>query len=627
MSSPPGGQRDPDFPGAATRPGASTRSITLALSAAVTIAIAAVFFFLSSNHTEINEDDHSAAIEAQDIMQILGEQGESGEGMVIQRMDKDDPTRLVAEIAVDRLDPDGPLHRNADAPRAWLFADDGTSWYIEADEGRFYIPAGEDTPESGVLKGHVRVRRYAASDDRPAPETTPPLLTATTDEPLHFDLDVLMFETEGRLHVHTDRLDFTGRGVYVVLNEKREKITYLRVDQGERLAYTPASASTSPMDRQPSPEIPAGPAQPEQPESIGRASPTSPTAAAVVPVAWQPAVQPSPAEPTGPKIDLYRVEFKGNVQAARGRQVIRSDTLTVWARLIDNKIPPDDTPAPLSVRGPLPVLLSFAPFASTPAVDTATEAPTPGTPVTPDSQVLPDETATDGDTQPVVLTWDGPMEVNPLDGAPEPLTMGDNIALRFDVTEGHVEFEDTQSNARGRAQSVAYFAGRERVELLGPAGSIRLESPDTGTISGVNSMYIELAAGVVTVPTAGELTSRPDRPEPERKHIKWSSSALFQFALDDAGRMTDRIERARFEGDVAGTDRDASLRGDHLDAMFDTPEGRSPRLIQIDVDNARGTDGKGGSLAGEHMRVHFDTRSAVLVPRRVILDGSASASR
>ncbi len=634
MSSPPGGHRTPATTGVAARPGTSTRSISLAVSVVVAIAIAAVFLFQFSKPAETIEQDDSAAIEAQDIMQILGEQGESGEGMVIQRVDKDDPTRLVAEISVARLDPDGPLHRNADAPRAWLFADDGTSWYIEADEGRFYIPAGEDTPESGLLKGHVRVRRYAPSETRPDPDTTPPTLTATTDKPLHFDLDVLMFETEGRLHVHTDRIDFTGRGVYVVLNEKREKITYLRVDQGERLAYTPeAEASTPPAGSPPRPAPPAGPGQTD---AGGRIPRPAGTAAAIIPAAWQPAPSPEPIdpfEPAGPKIDHYRVEFKGNVQAARGHQVIRSDTLTVWARLIDNKIPSREEPAPPSARAPLPALLTLSPLASMPA---ATERPgdqtddgaghaAPATPATPPD--APGETASKDETTPVVLTWDGPMEVNPLDDAPEQLTMGDDIALRFDVTEGYVEFGDTEKNARGRAQSAAYFAGRERIELLGPAGSIRLESPNAGAITGVNSMYIELAAGIVTVPTAGELTSRTDRPEADRKRINWASSASFRFALDEAGRMTDRIEQARFEGDVSGTDRTASLRGDHLDAMFDGREGESPRLVQIDVDNAKGEDGRGGSLTGEHMQVHFDAGSADLDPRRVILDGSASASR
>lgn len=613
----------------ATRRGASTRSITLSLSLVVTLAIAVAIAYVATRPPERVDSPDEAAIEAEDIMQILGNKEDSGDGMVIQRVDKDDPTRLVAEIAVARLDPDGPLHRNAEAPRAWLFADDGSAWYIEADKGRFYIPAGEDTPESGLLRGNVRVRRYAPTPGgaRPVPDVTPPTLTATTDQPLHFDLDVLMFETDGTLHVHTDRIDFVGRGVYAVLNEKREKITYLRVDQGERLTYTPDTDTDTTT-------------------GITRADPAGmfwnrPAAPVIAPAAWQPAPSttaptpppaaptrpaakaPPPAAPGAPKIDFYSVVFKNTVQAARGSQVIRADTLTVWTRLIDNKIPSNTQPAGPTATGPLPALLTLSTLATVPPI-------APGS--NPPSTDAPDGTANRPEdsprSEPVVLTWTGPMEVHPLDDAPEPLTMGDDIALRFDVSEGHVEFEDTEKNARGRAQSAAYFAGRERIELLGPAGSIRLESPNAGAISGVNSMYIELAAGVVTVPTAGELTSRPDRPEADRKHINWGSSAMFRFAIDDAGRMTDRIQRARFEGGVTATDRAASLRGDHLDAMFD--EHDSPRLIQLDVDGARGEDGKGGAITGDHMRVHFTPRSADssdLDPRRVILDGAASASR
>ncbi|MBZ0172454.1 MAG: hypothetical protein K8E66_08750, partial [Phycisphaerales bacterium] len=546
-------------------------------------------------------------------MDILDSENESGEGMVIQRVDKDDPTRLVAEISVARLDPDGPSHRNAQTPRAWLFAEDGSSWYIEADRGRFYIPAGEDTPESGFLRGNVRARRYdpLPGGARAVPDATTATITATTDEPLHFDLDVLAFETEGRLHVDSDEISFVGRGVYVVLNEQREQINHLRVDRGERLTYTPKHESA------PAATPPAVTSTPASTQT--RPAGARNTAPAIRPVLWRTAT---------PKVDLYKAVFEDNVVSTQGSRVVRSDTLTVWTRLIDNKIPKKTPPS--SAGGPLRALLTgLATTVPTPRPADATTSETDDQNSRAPSPAASSHPA--APPEPVVLTWDGPMEVVPLKSDPDELTMGDHVALRFDVTEDNVEFEDTGTGAHGHAQAASYYAGRERIELIGPAGAIELESPGTGRISGANSMYIELAAGVVTVPTAGRLTGADDRVTPGDEHpqrIGWQSAALFEFVVVD-GRMTDRIERARFEGDVIGANSDATLNGERVDAVFDSRPDEGPRLVQLDAEQARGDDGRGGMLAGDALQVHFapGTRGEDLDPRRVIITGSALARR
>lgn len=589
----------------AARPGASTRSATLALSVIVTLGIIGSLVYVATRSPATTGATGADTIATEDIMDILGGESRAGEGMVIQRVDEDDPTRLVAEFSVDRLDPDGPSHRSAEAPRAWLFAEDGSSWHIEADRGRFYIPAGKDTPESGFLRGNVRARRYdpQPGDARPEPGVTPASVTATTDEPLHFDLDSLMFETEGRLHVESEEIDFVGRGVFAVLNEKREKITVLKVDRGERLTYTPRSRPT------PAPGVPST-SRDAAPVPRPHAS-TRPASPAIRPVAFQAAI---------PKVDLYKTEFEDNVVATQGSRVVRSDTLTVWTRLIDNKIP-KQTPA-ASARGPLHTLLTGLAMALTPPppVDTETSAPT---------TVSTQQPAGIADS--VVLTWDGPMEIHPLKDDPNELSMGDHVALRFDIVEDSVEFEDTAGGARGRAQAVSYFAGRERIELLGPAGTVELESDGTGRISGANSMYVELAAGVVTVPTAGRLTGvdhRETRGEEDPQEIVWQSAATFEFVVVD-GRMTDRVERARFEGGVTGKNSDATLEGERIDALFDSRPDENPRLVQLDAEQALGEDGRGGAIAGDTLQVHFapGAGDGDLDPRRVIISGSALARR
>lgn len=601
--------REQRSPAAHSRP-ALARSASLVLSlfiaAAVVAGIAFVVFMGLSNAPA----PRTPAVQPIEVEELLSQRQESGRGMIIQMMDKQDPSRLASEVLAERYDPDGPSHRLVEKPRAWLFGRDGSAWHIEADNGRFFIPEGEQSPREGFLKGNVRARRYDPTPGRrPNPETDTPTLTATTDQPLHFNLDLLQFETEGRLVVLSEQIEFTGRGVFVVLNEQRESISWLRVDRGERLVYTPAPFQGQAITARPAPHTPA---------SNGRH--------AVLPVAFQPAVP----QPILPKIDHYRTVFKDRVRATHGSRSVRSDSLTVWTRLVDNKIPERAPPATaaLPIRA-LPAMLAWSAPAPLPPPRAGEIADEPESPTEPEPSPVP--IPAPEPSIPLVLTWEGSMEVAPLPDLPAELTMGDDLALRFEVSEGHVEFEDSAQNARGRALAAAYYAGRERIELSGSAGSIELSSPDSGRITGVNTLYIELAAAVVTAPSPGELHARLDpdaRDQSPPQRITWRESASFAFALEE-GRMTDRIERASFTGEVRAANRDASLTGDHLDALFDADPGESPRLVQLNARRARADDGRGGLIAADRLEAHFarGTHGEDIDPTRVILDGAASARR
>jgi lipopolysaccharide export system protein LptA len=598
--------RDRRSPAANRRP-ALARSASLLLSLVIAAAVVAGIAFVVTRGLFNAPARQAPAVQPIEVEELLSQRQESGRGMIIQIMDKQDPTRLASEVLAERFDPDGPSHRLVEKPRAWLFGRDGSAWHIEADNGRFFIPEGEQSPREGFLRGDVRARRYDPTPGRrPNPDTDTPTLTATTDQPLHFNLDLLQFETEGRLVVLSDQIEFTGRGVFVVLNEQRESISWLRVDRGERLVYTPAPTQDQAITARPAPHPPARNGLP-----------------AILPVAFQPAAP----QTILPKIDHYRIIFKDRVRATHGPRIVRSDSLTIWTRLVDNKIPERQAPASAALpMHALPAALArSAPAlpASPPAGELADEpdSPSPPEPVTPPAEP----------SIPLVLTWEGPMEIAPLAELPAELTMGDDLALRFEVAEGHVEFEDSAQNARGRALAAAYFAGRERVELSGSAGSIELSSPDSGRITGVNTLYIELAAGVVTAPTPGELLARhdpdaADQTPPQR--IAWRESASFAFALEE-GRMTDRIERAGFAGEVRAVNRDASLTGDQLDALFDADPGGSPRLVQLNARRARADDGRGGLIAADRLEAHFTrgTHGEEIDPTRVILTGDASARR
>ena len=662
---------------------ASTRTAVLAVIALGMITAGIAILVTRNQAANPADPADTQTPDGEEIEFLLGGEDEMrGTNLVIQITDQDDPTRLAAEILADRYDPDGPTIRLVEKPKAWLFGEDGSAWLIESDRGRFYIPEGEDQPREGTLTGNVTARRFNPTGpdpvNRPDPMTDTPALVATTDEPLRFNLDILTFETDGLLEIETDTIDFAGRGAYAVLNESRESITTLRVDQGERLVYTPPlpepepateSASSGPSPRPPASgntttsrsaqDVSPSRREPNTPDPLAdpmaqadSADPKAQTATAARDQATgttTPRSTTDRSEPASrtrnepPKIDLYRVVFADHVEAEAGPRTISADRLTVWTRLIDNKLP-DRTPT-ATARMPIEAALVAA-FAARPLPiespvlihqgrarndQAANQTPAPASDTLLPAPALTPPQKTGSSHDPVVLTWDGPLTVEPLTDSPDQLNRGDDLAMRFEATDGEVEIVDTDADATANALAANYFAQRERVELEGSGGSIVIASDRSGRIEGMNAVEIELAAGVITIPTAGELFGKDhdaNTAEPMPQTIAWSEAASFLFAVEN-GTMTDRLERAGFRGRVRSASEDATVDGETLLALFETPEGESPRLLQLNVEDAIARDGRGAEVGGEGMEVHFasGTYGEELDPTRAILTGDAFARR
>lgn len=647
------------FPALPSRRGAAARSVATFISGVFAAAVVAtvVFFVVRPSGAPAASP---AAQPPSEIADLLEPGTQSGKGMTIQIADKQDPTRLAAEVLAARYDPDGPMHRKVEEPRAWLFGEDGSSWYIEADRGRFFIPEGTETPSEGYLEGNVRARRYEpVPDGRPEPGVSEASLTATTDEPLRFNLEMLHFETEGRLEITSEELEFAGRGAYVVLNEQRETISALRVDRGERLVFTPASAEaqTEPVGQAgeagemggtaPMREAEADPASPESESTRttrAKSRTAEPAVGPDVPSTEGTAIAdsqpqtpvPAPVPAADPKIDVYEIVFEDRVELVAGTRSVSSDLLTVWVRLVNNKIPERSggagvVPGLTGAGGAADALAALAlampggPVVSESAKSAASaDATDPA-----DASDMGDAEIQTAAPEPIVLTWDGPLEVSPRGDDTEMLSMGDDVALRFEEEEAPVRFEDSSDGAWGRAASAFYFAGRERIELLGPGRGVELVSPNAGRIQNTSKLAIEMGSGLVAVPGPGQMLGRDhdDTPGAESpQQIEWTESAEFRFAVED-GRMGDRLERASFAGGVVGTNRDAALHGSRLDALFDSEPGGDARLVQLNVADARADDGNGGKISGGELEVHFKEgeNPGDLDPTRAIIRGDAFA--
>jgi len=551
------------------------------------------------NNANATEDELPPAPDITDIPTET-----SARGMYIQLVDRDDPNRVAGEIRAESFEPIDPSNRNVVEPRATFFLDDGRTAYIEANEGRFFIPPGTNQPEEGVLRGDVRVRLFAAKPDgsRPDPDTDESMLDATFDQPLRFDMRLGEISTRGRMEVIGDQMEFAGTDVRAVINQTRQRITLLEVERGERLIYKPGAEA--PIARIPT-RFPAS-----------RASTSNGRGPAFVHVQSN--------EPDGPAIDLYRAEFADGVVAQQLGRRITADRLEVWVRLFDRQLAPRetrsaDTGAPRSWSGSLTDLVVAAALA----------------------QAQPQDDPLDSEANaPITLTWTGRLRVDSLDEtSPPPQLEDENLAMRFTAPESVlVEFGDEQTGTQGVAVAAEYYDSAQTLTLSG-IGAVRVEAPDAGSIEGVNQMTVALDVGNVNVRGPGVLYTsdhQGDNPDTgRRRSISWTDQADFEFIVED-GRMTDRLDEARFIGRVLARADDAELRGSDLVATF-VPEptefnddsGQTPRLSLLRVSDADATDGRGGSLRGETMRVWFDPESEDndSDPTRVYVEGSVRGVR
>lgn len=566
--------------------GPSIQAIGLIAAGAVAVAIAGVFIFLSSTASPTTPQETEGP-GPETVPLGLG--GESGSQMRIQLADRDDPTKLIGEITAERFEPIDEVNRRVDQPRAWIYLDQGRVAHIEAQTGRFLIPAGQTQPTSGVLEGDVRIRLYEprADGSRPEPGVDTAALTATFDEPVNFDLDLARVLSSGRVEVTSEQIDFVGSDVWVVFNETRERLEQLQVARGEIIRYRPLEEA---------PETEATPA-------TERPAPAADVAAA-----------PAPSSPAPPKEDRYKIVFEESVEVRQDQALIEADRLDAWVRLLDNAIPQRAAAPP---RTPTAEHVLAAALSSMVLMqDSATE------PAAPMSLGLG---AADG---PVEITWTGPLTVEALDSDPAQLTT-DDIHLLFTAgTSGVVTFRDDASEASGTAAELAYADRRGTILLTGRGGAVELAGNDTGRLSGANRVEIDSRTGLVTVAGPGGLYGPGDNPaEPlEREYVEWRDGASFVFATED-GSMTDSIERATLRGLVSGRSGDARVSGSAMDAMFlSTTEGE-PRLAMIDIADASATDGPGAaSLDAASLRVDFDpTTEGDPEPVRLVAGGSVVA--
>jgi len=528
----------------------------------------------------------------------------------IQVVDKKRPGRVASDFLFRKLNPIGGGTYDVSEPRAYLYLVDGRTIYVRSDTGRIRLPSQSDAPESGEFTGNGLVLVFPA---RQAGDTRP--LDVERDTPglvahfkaASFDTVLLEVSTRDEVTIETDESVAVMQGALVRGNQVQERLEFARLGPGDfryRIDRNQPAATPSPL---------AFTAAPPAPISTGAGT-------ALATKSDDPASRPSstlaPAEsdsksasaallptPQPAKEDLYRAYFTGGVTVTQSTRQLTSDTLTVWTRFLDNKLPEgvfgarsessdrgmdiDSGPRDFASTLPLPIV------AMIPALAIATAGPA-------NSLFAPRSSD-------VILAWRTEVTTAPLSASPVPkeLTEGNHLHVRFTSDkpggESRVTITDSEIRAIGVCATLDY-AATSRLLVLSNSESwdrVDMTAPALGRMVGPNISF-NLGSGVGQIRGPGMLLSLqsdrptvvppadPDAPLPDDafRQVTWTDQADFKL-FSRNNRVEDLLEEARFTGNARARDHSSLLAGDFLAIEFDRIERSgskprsSPKRLQI----------------------------------------------
>lgn len=618
-------------PDATRDPRRTVMLASIALAGVVLIAVVVLAVRGSGQGPSANPGDFPDLIPpgARDATVIGGVSQPTGaSGLFVQVMDRNDPTRLAGELRSRTVQPTNPGRYLVGTPRAWMFLKDGRAIHVQADEGALYMPDRSREPESGRFVGSVVIRLFEMPPDgtRPDIDSDEPALTARTDS-LTFDFTLGEVSTPDRLLLNGQGVEFAGSDVKILVNQVLERLEVATVARGEYLRVDPVERARSTARLRERRQ--AAPTPTDAPGSVvhantERTEPPPTTARADQPGDARQPASPPPTETTlatEPKESFYHALFQREVVLKQGSQTVRGDRMSVWTRLLDNRLPDDAIGEPRKTEPAPSTRTPTAPRTDAderPARPTQQEEPSKDPP-TPPAAPMFGRPAADG---PAELTWTGPLEIRPLADRP-PTLAEDHVAARITAEEsGVVQLADEASGGAGRTAQVDYAATRRVVVLSGQGQEgVLLEQPgESGGSVRVGRLELPLDTGVAVARGSGVASSMNGL-----SRIDWGERADLWFMVRD-GTMTGELLRADFVGKVRAAEDDSSLEADLLRAVFEPDAPQSAALRSIDaIGAAVVNDGKGGGGGPwDRLRIDFVANAAGdgVDPVRVTAEGN-----
>lgn len=539
----------------------------------------------------------------------------AGKDLLVQMMDKEDPTRQSGELRAAVIDPTPiPGHYAVDRPQIWMFLDSGKTLFVRADSGQLVMPSRRQEPESGVLRGAVEIRIYDKIGVGDESTLGPPSLVAKTPM-LTFDTTVPEMESPQPFSVEGRGIRFEGKSLRVLASQTRERLELVEVLGGGTLVYTPPKKAEARLGPGLHRTRDGASTFVESSAFTSRSAPPSHTVSLASysqdgagEGSPEPDAEPMPAEP--PNIVNYMTTFADTVTVEQGERRLEGDRLDVWARLIDGRLPED------AIGGSAP---SDKDTPETAKAQAKEPDPKPEEQASPQAEVAkaPSQTSastTSPDDQTVTMTWTGPMVARPVADDVRELE-SNHVHLRVTAEKrGVVTMADRATGAAGRCNVLDYAATTQDLGLGASGVSLAtLQMPGQGRISATR-IEQNLGSGTGHVAGAGLIEALNDDADsandPRRAMARWSDSATFMFDVEE-GRMTDRIREAILLGDVSASSQGSSLTGDSVHAYFASSDAASPALSRMRADGSvRTSDAKGNSLESETLDVAFNAQAA-----------------
>lgn len=510
-----------------------------------------------------------------------------GEGLFLQFVDRDDPTRVAGELRADSFDPVGPRRFEAVSPIVWIFQDDGTTIQAKARRGSFFTPGDQQEPESGTLEGDVEIRVFdPVAGDRPEIGVDEPRFTLTSPL-IAFDTALGEATTDQSFVLTGDEVQAGGQELVVRVDEVNERLAWLQIaggDQYLRVRGRAAAEAAGGSETNAKPERPAS-----KPSGTGGGRSTKPS-----PGGSGAKRDGPPAAPTAaPDIALYVATFDGDVVVTRGDQVVESDHLRLWARLVDGSLrdgaiaePAEEESGPTAERPPTPPeveatgaragvtswpLAMMAPVRALRAGGPTGEAEPIASEPEVESDVAGDE------REWVDIRWTDKLVVRPMATESEELAE-DDVAVRFWSEEGRdVQFHDAKMRGTGHCAELRYWATRGRGSLKGSdaTGSCGVSLEETGGASFARCEF-DWVNGLAHLDGAGEAWGEGGQ------RIAWSGWADLVFRVA-GGRMASDLEQARFNEDVLATRDTAWLEGESMQVDFSVDaDGSFPSHVRVE---------------------------------------------
>lgn len=448
---------------------------------------------------------------------------------------------------------------------------------IKADRGSFIAP--ENQPRSGEFSDNVVLTIYESPRSRNvdlSPESKDVKLRAYLQD-ARFDLQLGQIDSNGIVHLTSDRVDFRGRGLSLTYNELRGRLDRLEVPQGRQLRIKTQNPK-SPAATQPQTQAASMPGNKSETEGV----PLEPLQFYRARIEQRVRIKSPELQADGQMLELI---FSLNT---RSRKEMFEDAgfsgSTPAPAPAPNSKPSTTQPepaAPLIVpQGSLQRSInSFLLGSEAVAAETSEESLPTGlgpslAPISPDD---------------LIITWDGRLLVEPEDSA---TAMDLRVAEDFYVAlSGRPARIVTARQELITLTQFDYLSHGRRVRLTGDQQiPLVIDSPQLGGVLRGQRLTLFQSEGTGELVGAGSLKAYTDTPLGERAAVNrqglppgsvvtWQERLDLTFYLRDDARMRrsdpNQIRALRsisFVGDVSIDSPEFDLRAERLGIGLDEPE-------------------------------------------------------